>query len=519
VSLLRRNVVVASGTALSRLTGLLRVMVFAKVIGQTALADAYNSANSAPNAVYELVLGGVLSATLTPMFTKQSETDDDRATSAVVSVAVLVLLGLTTLSVIAAPWIFHVFAIHVEGDADLYRQVGTTLTRVFLIQILFYGLTALATSMLNARRRFFAAAWAPVLANLVIIATLLLVPRMVEGTPGLDDVLSDRGLRWTLALGATAGIAAMAAALVPALLRSGVHLAWNPDFRHPAVSSLARMSAWTLGYVACNQVAVVTMVNLADPGTGLPDAYAKAYILFVLPHGLLAMSIATTFLPEMASAVARKDRPAFVAHTSLGVRMVGLLTFPAGLLMFVLRRPIVGVALQHGEFNAGNALATSRALGGFAIGLVGFSVYLFVLRAFYAHGDTRTPFVINLFENVINIALAVALHGRFGVLGLGLSFGIAYLVSALWALQVLGYKVPSFPVGDVLRALARMGVAALLCAEAAWLVAEQVGGNAGWAGIWRLTAGTLTALVVYIAALIAMRAPEVRQLRGRIGRP
>ncbi len=196
-----------------------------------------------------------------------------------------------------------------------------------------------------------------------------------------------------------------------------------------------------------NQIAAITIVNLADPGTGHPDAYAKAYILFVLPHGLLAMSIATTFEPEMARNVKRKLRQGMIDVTSLGIRLVALFTFPAGLLMFTLRRPIVGFALQHGNFTAANALDTSRALGGFAIGLAGFSVYLFTLRAFYAHADARTPFVINVVENLINIALAVLLHDRFGVLGLGLAFAIAYLVTSVWALQVLGYKLPGFPVG------------------------------------------------------------------------
>jgi putative peptidoglycan lipid II flippase len=517
--LLRNNIIVATGTAFSRLTGLLRVMVFAKIIGQTALADAYNSANSSPNAVYELLLGGVLSATLIPLFAKQAEDRDDEATSAVITVSIVAVTTLTVAAVIAAPLIFHIFAIRVAGGAAaaaLYRDVGTTLARVFLIQIFFYGITALGTSLLNAHRRFFAAAWAPVLSNLAIIVSLLIIPHVVDGQPELGDVLTNSQLKWTLALGATIGIAVMALALIPAIKRTDVRLRWNWDLRHPAVRTLTKLSTWTLGYVVCNQIAVITMVNLADPGTGLPDAYAKAYILFVLPHGLLAMSIATTFEPEMARRVKRRDKAGFIDRTSLGIRLVALLTFPAGMLMFTLRRPIVGVALQHGEFTAANALATSRALGGFAIGLVGFSVYLFTLRGFYAHGDARTPFVINLFENVINIVLGVALHGRFGVLGLGLSFGIAYLISALWAITVLGDKVPGFPVGAVLRAIARIGLASVILAEVSWLVARHVGANEGLGGVVRLLVASAAGLVAYVAVLHVTRAPELDQFRRRL---
>jgi putative peptidoglycan lipid II flippase len=186
--------------------------------------------------------------------------------------------------------------------------------------------------------------------------------------------------------------------------------------------------------------------------------------------------------------------------------------------MFTLRRPIVGFALQHGNFTAANALDTSRALGGFALGLVGFSVYLFTLRAFYAHGDARTPFMINVFENIINIVLGVALHERFGVLGLGLSFAIAYLLCAAWSLQVLGYKVPGFPVGQVLAALGRMGLASLVMAEAAWIVARGVGANTGFASLERILAASVVGIAVYVGTLIVLRAPELDQLRTRFRR-
>ena len=512
--MLRNNLVVAGGTAMSRLTGLIRVYAFARFVGQAAIADAYNSANGSPNAIYELLLGGVLSATLIPIFTKQAEDKDDEATSAVFTVSMIVVSAITLAAVIAAPAIFHLFSVNVSGDADVYRNAGTALARVFLIQIFFYGFIALATALLNAHRRFFAAAWAPVLSNVVIIAGLAVVPHVVDHPPTVEDILSDAGLRWTLALGATAGIALMAIVLVPAMRAARIKLRWNPSFKHPAIAQLTRLSGWTLGYVVFNQIAAITIVNLADPGTGHPDAYAKAYILFVLPHGLLAMSIATTFEPEMARNVKRRLRQGMIDVTSLGIRLIALFTFPAGLLMFVLRRPIVGFALQHGNFTAANALDTSRALGGFAIGLAGFSVYLFTLRAFYAHADARTPFVINVFENLINIALAVLLHDRFGVLGLGLAFAIAYLVSSVWALQVLGFKLPGFPVRSVLLSLARMGVAALLMAEATWVIARVIGSNTGVGSLARIVSATVVGLAVYVGALAVMRAPELDQLTG-----
>lgn len=518
-SLLRSNLVVAVGTALSRITGLVRVAVFAIVVGQAALADAYNSANNSPNAIYELLLGGVLSATLVPMFTKQAEDRDDEATSAVVSVAVIALTALTVVAVIAAPWVFHLFSFDVADglDPDEYRTVGTLLARIFLIQIFFYGVTALAGALLQARRRYFAAAWAPVLANLVTIVALLLVPRTVDGRePQLIEVITNDRLRWTLGLGATLGIAVMALSMLPALRSADVHIEFRPQFKHPAVRRLVKISAWTLGYVVANQVAIVVVQNLAHPGSGNVNAYSLAYIFFVLPHGLLAMSIATTFTPEMARAVAQRDRAAFIDRSSTGIRLIALLTFPAAAAMFVLRRPLIGLGLQHGNFDAGDALVTSRALAGFALGLVGFSLYLFVLRGFYAHGDARTPFLINLVENIINIVLAIVLVQRFDVLGLGAAFAVAYLVSAAWALQVLSYKVPGFAVRPIIDTCARMVLATLVAAEAMWLVADVVGGNEGLAALARVVAAGIAGLAVYVGLLAVLGVDELTQLRTRL---
>jgi putative peptidoglycan lipid II flippase len=512
------NVVVAGGTLLSRLTGLARVMVFAAVIGKGALADAYLIGNETPNIVYELLIGGVLSATLVPLFTSFLASDDrvegDRATNAVITVTVVALAVLTALAVLAAPLIFRLYTLNTEGavDPDVFRRVGTQLTRIFLLQIFFYGAAGLFNAFLNSRRRFFAAAWSPILSNVIVIVTLLTLP---DQTWAATDVLTNDRLRLTLAVGTTAGIAAMALVLLPAARRAGLH--YRPVFepRHPAVRRLLMMSAWTFGYVVANQVVVTVVRNLSGPGSGGSAAYFNAYTFFVLPHGLLAVSIATTFQPELARAVGRRDRQSFCAQASLGVRMIALLTLPAGVALFVLRRPLIGLFLQHGEFTGIDSLVTSRALAGFAVGLFGFSIYLFTLRGFYAHQDTRTPFVINCGQCLMNIVFAVAFVGRWGVLGLGAAFALSYVLAAVWALQVLSYKVPGFPHRDVLRSIFRIAVAAVLGGEAAWLVADRVGANTGAEALTRLLAGSAVGLAVYVAVLALLRAPELRTITRR----
>jgi putative peptidoglycan lipid II flippase len=220
----------------------------------------------------------------------------------------------------------------------------------------------------------------------------------------------------------------------------------------------------------------------------------------------------------MSRSVARRDRDGFVEQASLGLRMTALFTIPAGVGIFVLRRPIIGALLQRGEFSAADADAAQRALAGLALGLGAFSIYMFVLRGFYAHKDTKTPFKVNVVENSINIVLAFVLVDRYGVLGLGLAFALAYVISALWAMQILSYKVPGFEVRPLLFSLARMLLASVLMAEAVWLVTRQVGGNAGTDAVLRLVAGAIVGSVVYFGVLALVRAPELDAVRRRLRR-
>lgn len=518
--MLRNNLVVASGTMLSRITGLLRVVVLTAVLGSGALTDAYLIGNETPNIVYELLIGGVLAATLVPLFTsylRDESRESVEATNVVITATMMALTALTVVAVLAAPLIFRLYTLQVEDgvDPELFRHVGTDLTRIFLLQIFFYGVSGLLSAYLNARRQFFAAAWAPIVSNLIIIVTLLTIPR---GGHELADVITDRRLRLTLSLGTTIGIAAMAGVLIVVARRSG--LRFRPTFQphHPALKRLRSLSTWTLGYVIANQIVVAFVRNLAEPGSGDATAYLQAYTFFVLPHGLLAVSIATTFEPDMARAVSRKDRGSFNSQASLGVRLVALLTVPAGVALFVLRRPLIGLILQRGELSDAAALNASRALAGFALGLAGFSVYLFTLRGFYAHKDTRTAFIINAGQCLMNIVFAILFSRWWGVLGLGAALAVSYLLAALWALQVLTYKVREFPLRATLQSVGRMAVAGALGGEAAWFVARHVGSNAGLGAAARLIAGSAIGLVVYVAVLAAVGAPELNAVRRVIDR-
>lgn len=187
-----------------------------------------------------------------------------------------------------------------------------------------------------------------------------------------------------------------------------------------------------------------------------------------------------------------------------------MLTFPASVGLFVLSKPLIGLLFQHGNFTDSAAINTARALSGLALGLAGFSVYLFVLRGFYARNDTRTPFFINLVENALNIVFAVALVDRFGVFGLGIAFSIAYIVSAVIALVVLESTEVDIKMSALAFSLLRIASAAAVMGLVVWIVSNAIGSNAGIGSITRVISGTVIGAIAYAMALTALGDQELR---------
>ncbi|MET0420597.1 MAG: murein biosynthesis integral membrane protein MurJ [Acidimicrobiia bacterium] len=519
---LRSSAIVAVGTALSRITGFVRIAAIAYALGVTALAGTYSYANETPNIVYELLLGGVLTATLVPLFVKYFDSDDDDAASAIFTVAILALLVVTVIGVIAAPWIVRLYTLHSSGAGlASQRELATTLLRLFMPQMLFYGIVTLATAMLNARRRFAAAAFAPILNNVVVIAVFLALPKVASGDLTVNNVLDDPALVLLIGLGTTAGIVVMALALLPPLFRSGVHLRFLPAFRHAAVRTMLRLSGWTVGYVIANQMALLVITILANGTPGGPFVYVSAYAFFQLPHGLFAVSFMTTFAPELASAGVRGDLDALRNQLSRGLRFTTIVIVPAAAMYLGLARPIVVVLLQRGAFSASDATQVADTLTAFAVGLLPFSLYLFALRAFTSRLDTYTPFWINCIENAVNIALAIPLYAWLGIPGLALSFSLAYLVAAVLVMVVLHGRLHGVDGARIASTVARSLVAGAAVAGVTWWVADTIGSDGTAQSLLAVAAGALAGLVVYLAALAVLRVDEARALvelvRARAG--
>jgi putative peptidoglycan lipid II flippase len=519
--LLQSSAVVGVGTATSRVTGLLRVQAISYALGVSTLAGVYSWANETPNIVYELLLGGVLTATLVPQFVRHLQDDDEDATSAVFTVSMLVLLGITVIGVVGAPLIARINLLQVRGDVrGPQLRLGTAFIRLFMPQMLFYGLTALATAMLQARRRFAAAALVPILNNLVVVGVFFALPRIFVGPFTVRRVLDDDGLMLVIGLGTTAGIVAMGVALLPALRAARVRLRFLPDWRHAAVRRVMRLSGWTVGYVMANQVALGYVIVLANglalstgKGHGGAFVYLNAYLLFVLPYGLFAFPIMTAVAPELAAAGRRSDAPALRHRFARTLRLSLTVLIPAAAVAVALARPIVGALLQRGAFTAADSALVADTLVGFAVGLPFFATYLYALRAFYSLDDTRTPFLLGCLENAVNIVLALLLFDSLGIPGLAFAYSGAYAVAAVVTLAVLS-RDPR--VGSMRgRGIGLLSVRVLTVSVAAGLVAWIAGHADGWetsgSAILSTAVGLVAATAVTVGGLTLLRVEEFQE--------
>ncbi len=521
--LARSSAAVAAGTMLSRLTGLLRVVVLAAAIGKESLADTYNLANITPNIVYELLVGGVLAATLVPVFVDLLGHRNERSTSAVFSVTMSGLTLFTAATMLLSPLLARLFVLHEHGpDRSAQLHVLTVLILCFVPQMIFYGFTTLASALLNARHRFVAAAFAPVLNNVVVIVALLVFVTRTSGRHStitdVAHVRNDLGLLLLLGIGTTVGIVVMALVLVPAVARAGVRLRFVLSWRDPAIKRIVRLSGWTMGYVVTNQLAQLFVLVLANSSSGNVSAYVYAFTFYVVPHGLLAVSIMTTMTPNLARRARDRDREGLRREFGLGLRFIVVLVLPASVLFAVLAQPMLAVIVRH-QFTAHDAVVTADTLQAFAISLVPFSVYLYVMRAFYALQDTRTPFVLNAFENGLNVVLAVALFSGLGVQGLALAWSGAYLAAAVVALVVLRRRIGGIPDADALRSTLRAGVAALAMGVVAAPIASAIGRSSPASALLATAVAGAAGSIAYVGGLVLMRSTELTSLvalvRGR----
>jgi putative peptidoglycan lipid II flippase len=522
-SLVRPAAVMAVGTALSRLTGLGRVaaLSFALGVAESRLADSYNIANTLPNVIYELVLGGVLTSVFIPVLIQELRTRHHEqaweAASSLVWTSMVILVVMSALTAVLAPWLIHVFTVRVSGAQAVQQQeLATFFLRLFAPQVALYGFAAIAGGLLNAHGRFAVPMFAPIVNNLVVIGSLLLFAATASGTPTEGTVGASLPEKLLLGLGTTGGVAAMAAVYWPFLRRLPGRLRRRIAFGHPAVRKLARLSVWTLGYVVVNQIGFGVALYLANGMQGGPTAYFTAFAFFQLPYGIVAVSVMTALVPTLAALHVDADDDGFRSRLVGGLRLTMLILAPATAAYLVLSRPLIRTLLQHGVMRGASSALVASVLNMFAVGLLPFSAFALFTRAFYARQDSRTPMLINLVENAVTIALDFILFPYLGVRGLALAHSLGYLAGASLAGVLLARRIGNLASRATLMMLVRVVAAADLAAAAMVAVLGVIGGAVGSGtqqALVQLLAGGAVGVGVFLAAAWALGVEDLSALR------
>ena len=513
--MLKSSGAMAGATLLSRLLGMVRVMIYARFMGDGPIASAFVYAFQIPNLFRRLLGEGALTAAFIPLFKNKEKTEGDKAmwhtANAVVSalvVASALVVGLVMLGLSAAlMW----------GEFDTHTRLMLELLRVVFPYMLLVCLAAVFMGMLNSRGYFFIPAMGATLLNVVMIATVLLVaPRWGED---LGEQI------FALAFGVLVAGVAQAAFQVPYLYREGYRLRWVAPWRNDSVREVVRkMIPATIG-VAAFQFNIIITQTLAfwierASGTQIVASFEYAVRLMELPQGVFGVSLATFLLPTLAGLAAEKQFPEFRENLRRGMGYLFFVNAIAAAMLMVLAEPMVRLLFEHGAFTADSTRRASFALMCLAPSLLTYSAVNVMARAFYALGDTKVPMQISAVCLCLNIVVLLPLIFMFPKGLQAGALGVANALSSLLNVGLLSYalkrKMPKWEIQSLLRPVAGMLLAAVVAGGVAWFLHGQWVANLGYETVWlkigEVFAPAIVAALVYWGITAAIGLREARDL-------
>lgn len=526
----RASMILASGTVVSRMLGFLSAIILARTLGIVgAGADTFALANQIPNNVYALVAGGVLSAILVPHIVKAGLDKDGGQSfiNKIVTLGFVVFLTLAILATLLAPALIALYAQEgSDGGRGLSPEemaLATAFAYWCLPQILFYALYSLLSEVLNARKVFGPFTWAPALNNVVAITGLLVFSVLFPVADTSQALAWTPGMVALLAGSATVGVASQAFILFLFWRKAG--LEYRPDFRWRGVglARTGKAASWMFAMIVVSQVAGIVQANVASLAAG-SDAPSLAilrfsWLVFMLPHSVVAVSLATAYFTRM-STHARDNNVVALGHDIReSLSRIGMFMVLACVGVITVALPFARQFGANQESLADMALVISL----YAVGVVPFSVLFVAQRVFYALEDTRTPFLLQLFQSTIFVGLALAVAtfptGQIAF-GLALSTSIAGGIQTALALMVLSRKLGGFTFAPVLASYARFALAALPASAAGVSVLLAFGGAEPGAvatatalsamGVGALI--TVSMVLIYFVALALLRDKEAHSL-------
>lgn len=531
----RASLLLASGTIVSRLLGFVSAIVLAHTIGTVgAGADAFALANQLPNNIYAIVAGGVLSAVLVPQIVKAGLHDDGgaRFINRLVTLGLVIFFAVAVIATLAAPLLVALYAQQAtdggRGFSDDELALAVAFAYWCLPQVLFYAIYALLGEVLNARKVFGPFTWAPALNNVVAIIGLVAfsllfsadVKNATEWTPEMIAVLAGS---------ATLGVAAQALVLFAFWRKAG--LSYRPEFRWRGVGlgDTGRAAGWVFGMVLVTQLAGIVQANVASlAAAGDEPSLAVlrfSWLIFMLPHSVVTVSLATAYFTRMSQHARDGDHDAVRADVSESLRRILMIMVLATVGLLVVAGPFA--RLFGGEPAVVDGMA--RVIAAFVLGLIPFTVLFVVQRVFYSLNDTRTPFSIQVVQAALYVsgALVVAtLPSSSIAIGLALVTSIAGTAQTLLGLALLRTRLSGLDGPHILRRFGQYMLAAIPASLAGILVgwplgAFEVDGAARSSELAAAGTMVLMAIVmtlVYAVALRAMRIPEFAEITDPVMR-
>ncbi len=508
------------GTMASRVTGLFRVLVLAWVLGFTPLADAFNLANTVPNMLFDLVLGGVATATFIPVFVERLALDGERrawkSISTVLSASLVVLFVASLASWVAAPWIVDGFTAlsHAKSTNSLatlqqQREVATSLLRWFVPQVFFYGVIGIATALLNIRHRFGIGSWVPVANNVICIGVLVWF-HLVDPSPTLANVAGTSHLLW-LGLGTTFGVVVQFLCLLPSLARSNLwRLSLRFDRHDPALKAVGRLGSWTLLVVVANQLSLYVILAFAFGvgGNGPVSAYTYGWSFMQMPYAVLVVSVLNALTPQLASLATNNDLSGLSERLRFGLRQSLVVIVPCSLLLIILAQPIVAILLHRADGT--HVLAAGTVLAVLAAGLPGFTVFQICVRGLQSMQHARDVFYLYAGQNALTIVLAMVV-GRHSLGGLTAGVALAYSVAAVFALWALSRRGVHIAATIWSRYVLRSMGASLAAAVVTVLAYATSSASHGVGLVVRLSGAVLLGLLAYLTTVVVREGRSARQ--------
>jgi putative peptidoglycan lipid II flippase len=516
--LLRASSVMAVGTIASRVTGLIRNLLLVALLGTAILGDTYNVANTMPNILYNLLIGGALTAVFVPQIVRSLRDSDQGAAfiSCLFTVTVTFLLLLTVIGIVFAPVIVNLYAPEFSNRPEF--DITVTFMRYCLPQIFFLGLFALLGQIANAKGKFGPMMWAPVINNL--IAILLFAWFLVNRQDLSLGNISQTDITW-LGLGTTAGYLAQALILLPVVIKSGVKLTLRFDWHNSQIIKSFRLASWSFLYAMISQVSYLVTVSIAtsaavktqvlgdSTGVGFTP-YSNAYLILILPHSIITVSVVTALLPRLSNYVIDKKHDELTISLVKAIRLIGIFTVPAAL-MFLAFGQLVANTLYFGISNA-DANYLGLTLSAFALGLIPVSINLVLLRGLNAFENLKSQVIGNLIMNLISIALSYLVASWFEpkwvTVGLAGIFTVHYFIGAGISFYLIRRHQIRLPLLSISLYYLRLILIFALVLAPIWLLRGEIpGGN-----LISLLLVTSVSAVFYLLIAKLLKISEVTDL-------